>query len=224
MSLKDQIQTYIDNSDGYSYRHGLELYEKAGPGPDWAYLKKFKYSSPGAEVIKKLVDGLKDVFKVMDPAVDLKGDPAGTSNKNEIKPVSIEPGSIQRLKQDQKDLLRRRSKVHAELCLIAQQPESPERANELHERAVELMNNIIPRLDRIYETLERYKTSGELPEEEANKGIELYKKLSSFRSSLSRFKRLQRSNKDQIKAQYYEHKILTLQSEIEAIQEDISTI
>jgi hypothetical protein len=224
MTLKNQIEMFLKDPDQYDFSFGLELYHTAGPGPDWSYLKQFKYSSPGDQVKKKLVDGLRDLFEVIEPAGDHREDPAGTIHHDQVQPVQLEPQVIRQLRQEQKTLLKRRDKVHAEMCLIAQQPESQQREKELYERAQELMSKIIPRLDRIYASIQRFNETGEIPREESGKDLALYKKINSLRSSLSRFKRLQRANDDQVKAQYYEQKILTVQRKIEAIKEEFSRL
>ncbi len=222
MDLVGRIAQYLENPEGFTFAYGLELYEKVGPGPDWEYLKKFKYASPGDHVEKKLVEGLTDLLEVIQPARDPSAEPAGTIHQ--VKVISMEPESIQHLRQEQKKLLKRRDKVHAEICLIGKQPESPEREKELYERAQDLMSNIIPRLDRVYAILKQFDEAGEIPNEEPSKELSLYKKINSLRSSLSRFRKLQRANDDQVKKQYYEHKILTIHSRIEAIKEEISRI
>jgi hypothetical protein len=224
MSLKDQIAMFLKDPEQYDFSFGLELYHTAGPGPDWSYLKQFKYSSPGDQVKKKLVDGLRDLFEVMEPAGDHREDPAGTIHHDQVQPVQLEPQVIRQFRQEQKTLLKRRDKVHAELCLIAQQPESQQREKELYERAQNLMSNIIPQLDRVYASIQGFEKEGKLPPADENKDLALYKKLNSLRSSLSRFRKLQRANKDKVKAQYYEHKILTIQTKIEAIKEEISRL
>jgi hypothetical protein len=222
MDLVSRIAQYIDDSEGFTFAYGLELYEKAGPGPDWAYLKNFKYSLPDDQVQKKLVDGLRNLLAIIQADGDLQPATAGTIHQ--VMPAPMEPQVIQELRQEQKELLKRRDKIHAELCLIAQQPESQQRKKELYERAEELMSKIIPRLDSVYASIQRFNETGEIPREESGKDLALYKKINSLRSSLSRFRRLQRSNSDQVKAQYYEHKILTVQTKIEAIKEEISRL
>jgi hypothetical protein len=225
MMLIQQIEEYLEDNESYSFTRGLELYEKAGPGPSWHFLKGFKYDrSPPDEVSEKLNEELRILLEVLTEA----GAPQmGAGSPSEILPATVrsaEPEQIKRLKEEQKKLLKQRDKIHAEMCLIAKQRESKKRQKELFQRASELMSRIIPRLNRIYDALEAFKESGEIPADEKASGVKLSKKLNSKRSSLSRFRRLQRKNKDHLKAQYYEQKILTIQNEIETLEEEISQL
>jgi NifB/MoaA-like Fe-S oxidoreductase len=161
-------------------------------------------------VQEKLNEELRIFLEVLTEA-GAPGPGAGTLS--EILPAPVreeEPEQIKQLRKEQKKLLKERDKIHAEICLIAQQRESKKRQKELYQRASELISRIIPRLNRIYENIEAFKESGEIPADEKASGVKLSKKLNSKRSSLSRFRRLQRKNKDHLKAQYYEQKILTL--------------
>jgi gas vesicle protein len=225
MTLIVQIEEYLENNESYSFRRGLELYEQAGPGPSWEYLRGFKYDrSPPDQVKEKLNEELRIFLEVL---IEAGAPPMGAGSPSEILPApvkSAEPEQIKRLREEQKKLLKERDKLHAEMCLIAKQRESKKRQKELYQRASELMSRIIPRLNRIYDALEAFKESGDIPADEKASGVKLSKKLNSKRSSLSRFRRLQRKNKDHLKAQYYEQKILTIQNEIETLEEEISQL
>jgi hypothetical protein len=94
MTLIVQIQEYLENNESYSFRRGLELYEQAGPGPSWQYLRGFKYDrSPPDQVQEKLNEELRIFLEVLteagapgpgcrhplrDPAGTCEGGRAGT--------------------------------------------------------------------------------------------------------------------------------------------------
>jgi hypothetical protein len=152
MRLIAEIEEYLENNESYSFRRGLELYEKAGPGPGWHFLKGFKYDrSPPDEVSEKLNEELRILLEVLTEA----GAPQlGAGTLSEILPAQVksaEPEQIKQLREEQKKLLKERDKLHAEMCLIAKQRESKKRQKELYQRALELMSRIIPRLNRIYD-------------------------------------------------------------------------
>lgn len=74
-----------------------------------------------------------------------------------------EPPEIDRLRQQGRLLKKREARLHAELCLVAQQEENEERAGRLHSIAREIMEDIEPQLDDIYGQLRAWDQEGVPP-------------------------------------------------------------
>jgi len=96
-----------------------------------------------------------------------------------------EPPEVLQLRQEARKLHKRQAKVHAEMCVTKEEEIRLEQAREI-------MKDIIPKLDSIYDRIRSFQETGELPKSSApdlvQEVLQKHKKYLSQKSRISRLK------------------------------------
>ena len=157
MSLEREIRNWV-NSEG-SFASGVDLYRRVGGGPHLADFRSYcsrQYLPPGAK------DQLRQILEKIAPreaeALDITkpGPPASQAAQQE-------PESVSALREQGKAVKKRESYLHAQMVFLSRQPETPERKKELYTIAKELIDEITPELDRIYDAIKDFERTGKQP-------------------------------------------------------------
>lgn len=206
--IKRQIQEWLKN--GGSFAQGCQLFDVAG-GRSSALnrLRKKRFvSSADKDLLRKL---LKDLLNSLPDLPPLQ-----------LAEVALqEPTSVLMLREEGKKLKKRESFVHAQLV-----SEAFAEANEkkLYYQAREMMEEIHPRLDDIYDTIREYEQDGVLPPDEKQKvisdAVEKMNKRTNMRTRIYRLgKKLKNKNLPSEDRQRYEEEIKEKEASIVEIEQ-----
>lgn len=142
-----------------------------------------------------------------------------TEQDTEEKENTIEPGEILELRQEAKNLHKRQSYLHSLMCEAAKN----NRKKEAYQLARELMEEVIPRLDAIYNQIREWKETGIVPNPPSpdgfKKGVELMKRRESLRTRILKLKKLLSSKLEERIRQRYENEILDKIKELKELEE-----
>lgn len=138
------------------------------------------------------------------------------SDKGGRREIPAPKQVIKKLKEQAKALHKKQSMLHGQLSVVKTD-------EERYEIARQIMEEVIPDLDRLYDEIREIEQTGEVIAVHARRdfyqGIELEKKRHSIRSSISRFKRLLREQPgDPVKEQEYRKKILLKEKELAELE------
>ena len=197
--MVDEIEAYL-RSEHAPFSYGMELLEKAFGNT--GNLSRYKYASfiPG-NAKKELRLQLSKALKFLSATYSSK-------ESTEIEQALADQGEgnprkITQAKQELKRIYKRSSFVHASMV---QEAFGDARQEYLFKYAKEMMEEIQPAINHFTEIVRTYEKSGEVigaSSIEADRAIELSKKINSLRSSISRYKRLERDENDELKKAYY---------------------
>jgi hypothetical protein len=152
MSLDLEIRTWIDNRG--SFASGTDMYRRAGGG---ALLSVFQAECRKAFIGPGMYERLKEALLPLASAAP--------EDRVYLPPPTTpsEPDSVADLRAQGKSWKKRESFIHAQLVTTSQLPPSPEREKKLLELATELMEEITPELDRIYDSIREFERTGKAP-------------------------------------------------------------
>lgn len=180
--IKRQIQNWINK--GGSFAEGYQLFQVSGARS--ALLNKIAQKnfvgSADKAILRKQLEEIAaalpdEVKQTLAAQVALK-----------------EPNSIILLREEGRKMKKRESFVHAHLVAEAFAEADPAKLFEL---AKEMMEDIHPRLDDIYDTIREYERDGTLPPDEKQKVIaDAVKKMSRRDNMRTRIYRLRKMLKD----------------------------
>jgi hypothetical protein len=156
MSLEREIRNWL-SSDG-SFASGVDLYSRTGGGPHLADFRSYcsrQYLPPGAkdqlrQILEKTAPREAEALYITKPA------PVSQATQQE-------PESVSALREQGKAVKKRESYLHAQMVFLSRQAETPERKEELYSIAQELIDEITPELDRIYDTIKEFERTGKVP-------------------------------------------------------------
>ena len=132
-----------------------------------------------------------------------------------------EPIQILALRQEARKLHKRQAMLHGQLSVVASD-------GERYELAKEIMEEVIPNLDRIYDTIRAWQKTGELPtaaksDDGFRRGVELMKRLNSLKPRISRLKALlKKTNLDPKERQKYEKELREKELEVVEIEKKVN--
>lgn len=216
-NLVAEIETFL-RSNNRPFSYGLELYERAFGNK--GNLSKYKYASfiPG-NAKTELRAGLAKALKFLSATYSTK---AAEEIRQNFKDQAEEiPPKISQARKELKRIYKRSSFIHG---AMVQEALAEARQDKLFAYAKEMMEEIQPEINRFSEMINTYKKSGRLigySSLEADKAVELIKRINSLRSSISRYKRLRRAENDKLKQMYYERKINEKKEALETSQREL---
>lgn len=186
-----------------SYAEGVDLLETIDQA---AGFRRLGYVTPSdRERLREKLQGVADLLS------QTSGQPA----PKVVAPEPLEPEAIQRLREDLKAALKKRSFLHAEMTLEARKPESEERKTRLFDLAKEIMENVQPVIDRAYDQIQDFEKTGLAPKSGSfEQGEAAARKKASVRASISRYKKLLKSAQTDDERQALEEKILAKSEEL----------
>ena len=144
-----------------------------------------------------------------------------TNVQNSVIPNLEEPLQILALRQEARKLHKRQAMLHGQLSVVATD-------GERYELAKEIMEEVIPNLDRIYDTIRAWEKTGDLPtaaksDDGFRRGVELMKRLNSLKPRISRLKSLlKKTSPDPDERQKYEKELKEKELEVLEIEEQIN--
>jgi len=207
--IKRQIQDWLDK--GGSFAQGCQLFDVAGGRSavlDRLRKKRF-VGSADKDILRKL---LQDLAQAMPDS------PAPT----QLAEIALqEPTSILILREEGRKLKKRESFVHAHLVAEAFGEADHKK---LYELAHEMMIDIHPRLDEVYDTIRDYERDGTLPPDEKQKviseAVEKMSKRTNMRTRIYRLrKELKKKDLPDEDRQRYEAEIQEKETAIAEIEE-----
>lgn len=207
--IKRQIQDWLDK--GGSFAKGCQLFDIAGGRSaqlDRLRQKRF-VGTADKEFLRKQLQAL---------ATHLPDSP----DADQVAKIPLqEPTSILMLRDEGRKLKKRESFIHAHL--VAEAFAEADQKN-LFQLAKEMMEDIHPRLDDVYDTIRDYERDGTLPPDEKQKVIaEAVEKMSKRTNMRTRIYRLQKRLKDPDLSDEdraaYEEEIKEKEASIEEIEE-----
>jgi len=173
--LKKQIQQYLAVVGPYN--EGLNLLRTAG-----IPIEHLRVRGRGVRPAER-----SRLMQLLEQCLEeLPDDPAAvTGGSSAVRPV--EPESIRRLREKGKRLLKEQSYVHAQLCTAATD-------DDRYQYADQLMRQVVPQIDQLYNTLRLYEETGEDPGQVDRQAIvqetiEKLKKRDSLKTLIRRAKR-----------------------------------
>lgn len=207
--IKRQIQDWLDK--GGSFAKGCQLFDIAGGRSAQLYRLRQKrfVGTADKEFLRKQLQAL---------ATYLPDSP----DANQVAKIALqEPTSILMLRDEGRKLKKRESFIHAHL--VAEAFAEADQKN-LFQLAKEMMEDIHPRLDDVYDTIRDYERDGTLPPDEKQKVIaEAVEKMSKRTNMRTRIYRLQKRLKDPDLSDEdraaYEEEIKEKEASIEEIEE-----
>lgn len=155
-----EIQEYIEH--GGPFLDGLNLLRAAGDHRTADELQvhvQRPFIPPSAR--RRLIEALQGYAGQLPPTVSRSGNPSPPPRSRE-KAVDAPP-EVERLRQRGRMLKKREASLHAQLCMIAREEESRERADRLHSIAKQIMEEIEPELDDVYAQLRAWDEEGVAP-------------------------------------------------------------
>jgi hypothetical protein len=180
--IKRQIKDWLNT--GGSFQKGYKLFQlSGGQSVDLAKILDKKFiSSKDKALLRDLLDQLLQTLP------------------DEVAPLALaevamsEPTSIVLLREEGKKLKKRESFVHAHL--VAEAFGNADQG-KLYEFAKEMMEDIHPQLDDVYDTIRSFEKDGTLPADEKQKIIEdTILKMNKKKNMQTRLYRLQKWLKD----------------------------
>jgi hypothetical protein len=204
------------------FRDGVLLYQRCpnyNPRLGKRFFSHFQSTFVAANVLAQLEAQIRaNLSQLPSKRLYVATPPPIRSVKTTPAQVENTPVPISRLKERARKLHKRQSMLHAQLSVL-------ETEMERYEVAKEIMEDVIPSLDKIYEGLRKYEETGELPpiQPEDNVIREIvskHNKMLTLRTRLSTLKRLIK-NSDGAKRQKYEKEMLSKELEIEELKKEL---
>jgi len=179
--IKRQIQDWLEK--GGSFAKGCQLFDVAG-GRSAALDRLRKKRFVGSADKGILRKHLQDIAETL----------PDTAPPTQLAEIALqEPTSILMLREEGRKLKKRESFVHAHLVAEAFGDADPQK---LYQLAHEMMIDIHPRLDEVYDTIRDYERDGTLPPDEKQKVIsEAVEKMSKRTNMRTRIYRLRKELK-----------------------------
>jgi len=214
--LSDDIHNWIQQEG--SYLQGLALYQRTGgikPYSHFARHANSYYISPALKT--ELRQELEQYLKVYPPSVVLPPEEQPTNSKEKPK---VDPVAIQALRKKAIPYHKRYSHLKASLYTHAMvnQPDQV----ELFNIAKEIMKEVIPKLDSIYDDIRDWESTGEIPDmpksEAEEKVIAQMKRMRSLRSRISQLKKKLKGELDEINRMNYEQELTEKELEMELLK------
>ena len=216
--LVEKIEAFL-RADSFSFSRGLELLESIYGRT--GQLSKYKYApfvpnTAREDLKKQLAEAIRLLSSTDKPAEDLLEDIADQVDQVPLK--------IRQAKTAQKRIYKRSSFVHA---AMVQEAFGEARQEKLFQYAKEMMEDIQPQINHYSNIITTYKKTGVIVGQsslEADKAVELTKRINSLRSSISRYRRLLRDSPGDLKKRYYREKLNELQMKLESSQIELDNL
>jgi len=218
--LSNQIQAWFKN--GKPYSQGVALYRQTGGAYSVVMFERYI----GARYIpKNILQRLSMVlskYLQTNPLVDQAPLPRDQNDTTRtivqyVPNKKIEPSEITQLREKAKLLHKRHAFLHAQLSIL----ESDE---ERYEVAKEIMEEVIPTLDSIYDQIRVFEKEGKLPiPEKEKRAVDLLNKRNSLRSRISRLKSiLKKDDLESTKKTKYQKELLAKEILLQKIENELN--
>ncbi len=212
MDLKTRVSTFLDNPSS-PYSDGVAILEAVGLADGF---RRVGHITPSDR------DRLREKLEALAAILDNQPGSEAPAVRTE---APADGDQVQRLREQAKALHKRQSFVHARMVEISSHPDGPERKKQLYELAAEMMTEIVPALDRIYDNIRNFERTGELLypiSSEATKTADLVRARNTERTNASRWRKLIRANEDNPeKLAYYQNKLGESLARIRDLEETI---
>lgn len=227
MDLKTKVEAFLCSED-YSFSYGLELYEQIFGNK--GELSKYKYTSfvPGSAK-ERLKELLGEGLQLLSYQPSFKKQKDGKNEKPLVvkyntSKVGSEPNKIKQIREALKQTYKRSSFIHSQLVSEAQGGKDEEILLEL---AIKMMEEIQPEIDDYSDQLKHFEQTGKIKGQkslEADEALKVSKKINSLRSSISRYRRLAKQEKEALKIDFYERKINELKEKLNTSQLELDNL
>jgi hypothetical protein len=213
-----EIEAFL-RADSFSFSHGLELLERVYGRT--GQLSRYKYAqfvpnTAREDLKRQLAEAIRLLSTTDKPAEDLLEDITDQVDQVPLK--------IRQTKTALKRLYKRSSFVHASMV---QEAFGDADQGKLFSYAKEMMEDIQPQIDHYLNIISTYEKSGRIVGQnslEADKAVELTKRINSLRSSISRYRRLLREQPKELKKRYYQQKLDELQEKLTSSQLELDNL
>lgn len=217
MKLQTEVKNWIESNGhfgaGIAFLLGIgksEVYIRLVP-----YLGGFFVPAQAKEELKYV---LTKWLETQPPLENVQEEFVEVEETAKVVTKKEEPQSVFLLREDAKRLHKRHSFVNANL----HQADSDEKRFEL---AREIMEDIIPKLDNIYDQIRDYHKSGTLPEvpttNVVKETVEKMQRLQSIRSRISRLKGFLEGKLNDKKKEEYTTELLSKEKEAMGIEKEL---
>lgn len=191
-----------------TFLDGLALYRQAGGTHRLSELERIVEKRFLSQADKDL---LRNLLTQLMPPSQVSG--IAISNRHTD---AAEPAQVEDLRQRGRKLKKRESFVHAQMVIEAEQGADQEK---LYLLAEEMMQDIHPQLDQVYDALREYEQKGILPpnnkQEIIQETVEMMKKRDSIRTRIYRLRgMLEKEKLDQLDRQKYEAELAEKEQEL----------
>lgn len=227
MDLKPKVEDFLCSED-YSFSYGLELYEQIFGNK--GELSKYKYTSfvPG-NAKERLKELLSEGLQLLAYQPSFKKQKGGKNKKPLVlkyntPKIGSEPNKIKEIREALKQTYKRSSFIHSQLVFEAQGRQDEDKLLEL---AIKMMEEIQPEIDDYTDQLKDFEQTGKVKGQkslEADEALKLSKKINSLRSSISRYRRLAKQEKEALKIDFYERKINELEEKLKTSQMELDNL
>lgn len=189
MKIAQKIQRWF-REEG-SYIEGVSLLSQCGVNC-WKYQQYFQNDYLPAGMMEQLQADLTPFALAAAPIIPENIDEtigensSENSANNEKEEQKAEPDEILLLRAQARQLHKRQSYLHAKLSLVSSD-------EDRLAAALEIMTDVIPKLDAKYDAIREWQATGKLPGEakvksDFQRGVEAVRRLNSLNSRISRLK------------------------------------
>jgi hypothetical protein len=220
MTIAQQIQKWFDEEG--SYMNGVALMGLAGYDN-----RRFQIYLSAAFVpydIQQRLNSLLSSYLIEHPAEEaLEKTEVRASPSTYSIPQKNEPDAILALREKAKKWHKKQAMLHAEMRSAA----LAEDEKKTYEYAREIMEDVIPTLDEIYDNIRKFQETGELPSLAATNDIvaqtvQKMERLYSFRSRVSRLKgKIKKGGEDDNTIQKWKKELLEKELEIKRLENEL---
>lgn len=225
--LSNQIQAWFDSKG--SYNDGVRLYEICG---GTVPLRELQAGSSmqfvPSNLRQKLEDQLRNYLIKVPPMAGISPQylvhspqELSTANSQQLTAPTIEPEAILNLRSKAKLLHKEQALKHAQLATVTTD-------KERYALAFQIMEEVIPQLDNIYDTIREWESTGELPapvhtNDVIKDTVEKMKKVYSLSPRISRLKKWLNGGKKLTnkERQDYEKELLEKELELKDLRAEL---
>lgn len=217
MQIEQQIQAWI--TENGSFARGVELYQLAGLRRSldrWQQALRRGVVMPGErEALRgELGDWVKGRL----------GEGEEGSGKSEVGSGKWEveretPVEVQKLKEQARELRKRYSYLHAQLSVLPD-------GEDLYKVAKEIMEEVIPAEDRVWDAIRAWQKTGKLPvnagtNDLVRETVRKYQRVEALRTKISRDAKKLEKEQDAAKRAALEKTLLKAQLEKQELEEEL---
>jgi len=218
MTYSHQIESWFQKKG--SFIEGLNLYRQVGGMYPISIFQGYETAPYVPEAVEsRLVQALRDYLNKNPPAEGVAPQlQADETTATRIPGAAkAEPPKILELRQEARLLHKRHAFLHPQLKLV-------ESDKQRYEIACEIMEEVIPKLDRIYDQIREWESTGELPKEDTSSIVQdtvrKMQRWTNLKSRISRVKGfLKKDNLEARTRQQYEKEIIEKEAEKRDIEE-----
>lgn len=224
--LSDQIQNWL--TDNGSFKDGYQLYRATGDNRHLAFFTtslRSAFLPPGAKDRLRTVLG---DYLVKNPPLPSSAKSVKTKSVPAPQIVNSEPQEVLSLRARGRHLLKQQSHLRARLSEMTTAHEKYT-DDDRYELVLELMKEVVPAIDDVYEKIRRWSEFGEIPQPGTvssivKETVEKMQRLAALRSKISRDKRKLQASLPKAEKDALEKGIVTAEAEVLQIQTDLDLI